>query len=124
MIRQRSVLMMLGWFGAFFVAKYLSEDPSFMINYPNLVQPLNVLSGLLLVGLIIYYICWLVAARIDMNERGAQIPPSWLLIIPFANIYYLVRFVQGFTHHITYNPGIATVGYFLLLAIFPFLGCH
>jgi hypothetical protein len=42
-----------------------------------------------------YYLYWLVSTKNEMNRLGAGIPTAWLLIIPFANIYWLWRWSQG-----------------------------
>jgi Domain of unknown function (DUF4234) len=49
--------------------------------------------GLITCG--IYHIYWLVSTKLEMNERGADIPTAWLLIIPIVNIYWLWKWSQG-----------------------------
>ena len=43
----------------------------------------------------IYYIYWLVSTKREMNRLGAEIPTSWLIIIPFVNIYWFWCWSQG-----------------------------
>ena len=43
----------------------------------------------------LYYLYWLVTTKGEMNRLGAGIPTAWLLLIPFANIYWLWRWSQG-----------------------------
>ncbi|MFM2295186.1 MAG: hypothetical protein RLZZ350_1599 [Verrucomicrobiota bacterium] len=43
----------------------------------------------------IYPIYWLVQTKIEMKNLGADIPTAWLLIIPFANIYWLWCWAKG-----------------------------
>lgn len=43
----------------------------------------------------IYAIVWIVKAKGEMAAKGADIPTSWLLIIPFANIWYLWKWSKG-----------------------------
>jgi len=43
----------------------------------------------------IYAIYWIVVTKIEMNQRGADIPTAWLMIIPIVNIYWLWRWSEG-----------------------------
>ncbi|MCK5267365.1 MAG: DUF4234 domain-containing protein [Spirochaetes bacterium] len=43
----------------------------------------------------IYAIVWFVKTKGEMVEKGAQIPTAWLIIIPFANIYWLWKYSEG-----------------------------
>lgn len=43
----------------------------------------------------IYEIVWHVKTKIGMNAAGAQIPTAWLIIIPFANLWWLWKYVEG-----------------------------
>jgi hypothetical protein len=38
---------------------------------------------------------WLVKTKDEMNRLGADIPTAWLLVIPFANIYWLWVYGTG-----------------------------
>ena len=42
-----------------------------------------------------YYLYWFVNTKTEMNRLGAEIPTAWLIIIPFANIYWLWCWSQG-----------------------------
>lgn len=43
----------------------------------------------------VYAIVWFVKTKREMNTLGAQIPTSWLLIIPFVNIYWMWKYSEG-----------------------------
>jgi len=45
----------------------------------------------------IYLIYWLVQTKGEINKMGAKIPTAWLIIIPIANIYWLYRYIEGFS---------------------------
>ena len=68
----------------------------------------------------IYHIYWLVSTKLEMNERGADIPTAWLLIIPFVNIYWLWRWSQG-VEKVT-NNALGAVPAFLLCWFLGFIG--
>ena len=68
----------------------------------------------------IYYIYWLVVSKIEMNNRGADIPTAWLLIIPFVNIYWLWRWSQG-VEKVT-NGALTAVPTFLLCWVIAIIG--
>lgn len=63
----------------------------------------------------IYTLVWYVSTKGEMNSRGARIPSAWLIIIPFANIYWLWKFSEG-VHHVT--KGASGTGATFLLLIF------
>lgn len=46
----------------------------------------------------IYSLVWTVKSKRDLNALGAQIPTSWLLIIPLANIFWLYKYAEGYSH--------------------------
>ena len=57
-------------------------------------NPIGVaLLSLVTIG--IYAIVWFVKTKGEMNERGAEIPTAWLLIVPFVNFYWLWKYSQG-----------------------------
>ena len=55
--------------------------------------PMMVLWTFLTFG--IYQFFWLYSTKEEMNERGADIPTMWLIIVPFANIYWFWRYSEG-----------------------------
>ncbi len=44
---------------------------------------------------IIYQIYWLVQTKRNMERLGAQIPTSWLIIVPFVSIYWDWEYSKG-----------------------------
>jgi Domain of unknown function (DUF4234) len=43
----------------------------------------------------IYGIYWFVSTKGEMKALGADIPTSWLIIVPIANIWWLWKYSQG-----------------------------
>lgn len=43
----------------------------------------------------IYGLYWMVKTKGEMNERGANIPTAWLIIIPFVNIWWMWKYSEG-----------------------------
>jgi hypothetical protein len=68
----------------------------------------------------IYHIYWLVQTKIEMKNLGADIPTAWLLIIPFANIYWLWCWAKG-VEHVTKGKW-GAVPAFLLVWFIAWLG--
>ncbi len=60
----------------------------------------------------IYGLVWYVKTKTEMNTLGARIPTGWLLIIPFANIYWFWVYGTG-VEKVT-NGAHSTFGNFLL----------
>jgi len=73
----------------------------------------------LLLTLGIYAIYWLVVTKIELNRLGAKIPTAWLIIIPFANIYFFYKFAEGFSATVLKNKSQAVAYFLLLLLLFP-----
>lgn len=68
----------------------------------------------------IYSIVWMVKTKGEMNRQGANIPTAWLLIIPFANIWWLWKYSEGVAQ-VTGNE-MSTVIAFILLMILGSIG--
>jgi len=43
----------------------------------------------------IYQLVWYVKTGRELRSKGAEVPTAWLLIIPIANIYWLIKWCQG-----------------------------
>lgn len=43
----------------------------------------------------IYGIYWEVSTKIVMTKLGAEIPTSWLIIIPIANLWWAYKYCMG-----------------------------
>ncbi len=67
-----------------------------------------------------YSLYWLVRTKTEMNSCGADIPTAWLLLIPFAGIWWLWKFGEGVERvtHERMSTGVA----FLLLLFLEFIG--
>ena len=52
-----------------------------------------VIASLITLG--IYTIYWSVVTRRDLVSRGGDIPTAWLIIIPFANIYFDYKYSKA-----------------------------
>lgn len=48
----------------------------------------------------IYSTIWTIQSKRDMNALGANIPTSWLMLVPFANIYFLYKYCEGFSNEV------------------------
>ena len=46
----------------------------------------------------IYGLVWQVKTKNEMNKLGANIPTAWLIIVPFANIYWFWVYGTGVAH--------------------------
>ncbi len=68
----------------------------------------------------IYGLVWRVTTKGEMNRLGAAIPTAWLLIIPFANLYWLWEYSRA-VEKIT-NNAISQVLSFILLVLLPAIG--
>jgi len=68
----------------------------------------------------IYSIYWLVATKTEMSSKGANIPTSWLLIVPLANIWWYWKFSEG-VEEVTHGQTSAGVA-FLMLFLLPIIG--
>jgi hypothetical protein len=43
----------------------------------------------------IYSIVWMVKTKDEMNQRGAQIPTAWLIIVPIVNYWWIWKYSEG-----------------------------
>jgi len=75
---------------------------------------------LTLVTLGIYPIYWYVSTKNEMVEQGAEIPTALLLIVPFANIYWMWKWSVG-VEHVTRGKTSAAVS-MLLMMLLGFIG--
>ena len=46
----------------------------------------------------IYTIYWYVSTKGELNQKGANIPTAWLLIIPFVSIWWMWKYYEGAEH--------------------------
>lgn len=45
----------------------------------------------------IYALVWTVKTKNELNSLGGQIPTAWLLIVPFANLYFAYKYAEAFS---------------------------
>jgi hypothetical protein len=68
----------------------------------------------------IYTLVWHVKTKNEMNQTITnRIPTAWLLIVPIANIFWLVAYSRGAKE---FNGTGSTAGTFWLLAILGVIG--
>lgn len=77
-----------------------------------------VLLGIITFG--IYSLYWLIDTAAEMRRRGADIPTSWLIIVPIANIWWLWKYSEG-AEHVTGGKSSAVMS-FLLLWLLGYIG--
>lgn len=68
----------------------------------------------------IYSIYWQISTKGELNEKGANIPTSWLLIVPIVNIWWLWKYSEG-VEEVTNGKSTATIT-FILLFLLGFIG--
>jgi len=68
----------------------------------------------------IYVIVWRVKTKGEMNRLGCNIPTAWLMIVPFANIWWLWQYAGG-VEKVTKN-GMSQVVAFILLFLLSAIG--
>ena len=64
----------------------------------------------------IYGIVWFVNTKDEMNARGADIPTAWLLLVPFANLWWIWKYSEG-VDKVTDGKISAVLSLILLLAL-------
>lgn len=67
----------------------------------------------------IYHIIWYVKTKREMVARGADIPTSWLMIIPLVNFWWFWIYCEGVEK--TTKGKLSGIGMFLLLMIVGFI---
>jgi hypothetical protein len=68
----------------------------------------------------IYWLIWHVKTKREMVACGADIPTSWLLILPIANIYWLWKWAGG-VEHVSRGKMSQAVA-FLVAWLLPYIG--
>ena len=48
----------------------------------------------------IYFIYWVVKTKEEIKSLGAHIPSAWLLIVPIGNVYFMYKYLDGFSDHV------------------------
>jgi hypothetical protein len=88
------------------------EDKMYEIKNRNIAM----VYILMIVTLGIYAIVWMVKTKGEINSLGGDIPTSWFLIIPIANIWWVYKYCECFSNNVKKdnNP----IMWFLLYLIF------
>ncbi len=68
----------------------------------------------------IYAFIWHVKTKGELTRLGADIPTSWLLIVPFANLYWIWKYSEG-VDKVT-GGKVSTVMALLLLLLLSIVG--
>ena len=68
----------------------------------------------------IYSLVWIVQAKGEMVAKGAEIPTSWLIIVPFVSLWYFWRWSEG-VEKVTMNE-MSGIGAFLLMLLLGPIG--
>ncbi|RJQ29892.1 DUF4234 domain-containing protein [Candidatus Parcubacteria bacterium] len=65
----------------------------------------------------IYALYWTVKTKGEINRMGGKIPTAWLVIVPIANLYFLYRYMEGFSAYVKKdNNPILWVVFYLVIA--------
>ena len=68
----------------------------------------------------IYAFVWHVKTKNELNRLGAHIPTAWLLIVPFANLYWIWKYSEG-VEQVT-NGKISAIMALILLLLLSIVG--
>ena len=72
------------------ISTYYYNPQSLAINASVVISSLVAIGlGLLL---FVYPLIWLIKTKGELTKLGADIPSSWLLIVPLANYYYVYKY--------------------------------
>ncbi len=64
----------------------------------------------------IYALVWMVKTKGEMVKAGADIPTSWLIIVPIASIYWTWKFAGG-VEHVTRGKQSQVMAFILLFVL-------
>ncbi len=76
-----------------------------------------VVLGIVTLGL--YFIAWVVWTAAEMRKKGAEIPTTWLIIVPIANIYWYWMYYQA-AEKVT-NGGVNGTMMFIISLLIPYV---
>jgi hypothetical protein len=69
-----------------------------MENFPMTKRSVIAVLILSIITFGIYGLVWFVKTKREMVRAGADIPTSWLIILPFINIYWMWKWAGGVDH--------------------------
>jgi hypothetical protein len=64
----------------------------------------------------IYALIWFIKTKREMVKAGAEIPTSWLLILPFVNIFWLWKWSGG-VDHVTRGKSTQVINFILVFVL-------
>ncbi len=64
----------------------------------------------------IYFIFWLATTRGEVKALGADVPTTWLFIVPFVSVWWIWKFSEGTAQ---VSNGSAAVNFILLFLVGP-----
>jgi hypothetical protein len=67
----------------------------------------------------VYWLYWLVSTKRDMNAIGGEIPTSFLLLVPVANLWWVYKYAEAYATHVKKDSN--SIVYFALFAFVGFL---
>jgi hypothetical protein len=87
---------------------------------PRAIKHRNVflVCFLTLITLGLYSLYWAVSSKRDINSRGGKIPSTWITLIPFAYLYYMYKYADGFAKTVKKDNN--TILYYLVFMFVPF----
>lgn len=73
----------------------------------------------------IYGLVWQIKSKRDLVALGANIPTSWLLLVPFANLVWMYKWIDGYCHVKGKDSGfllfVGSLFFFPIAMILPYL---
>jgi hypothetical protein len=68
----------------------------------------------------IYFIYWLAKTKDEINNLGADIPTTWLVIVPVGNFYWYYKYSEGFSSFVKKDKSTLPL-WFILFLFAPFV---
>jgi hypothetical protein len=86
------------------------------------IKKRDLVSMLLLIMITfgVYMGYWFAKTKGEINSLGADIPTTWLLIVPIANLYWYYKYAEGFSISVKKDQS-ATPLWILLLLFVPLI---
>ncbi len=69
----------------------------------------------------IYYVYWGVVTKRELKQAGGDIPSAFLIIIPFANLYFWYKYAKSYVQIVRRSNNDMDVLVYFLLTLFPLL---
>jgi len=81
-----------------------------MANIKKRSIALCIIYSIITFGIYVFY--WFVKTKDEINSLGANIPTMWLIIIPLVNLYWMYKYVEGWSKYVKKDDN--TIMWFLL----------